>query len=225
MTNRVIGAVVFNLASRSQRGLWTILGGSRCTQLYCARFIRVLDGVVGLQWVGAVGRGATQVENHWSRQYGDVVISQLLTWSFFATTICLVTLQRAGALMRRRDCVFFPPHEPTLLTQTPKQSIAMSVSGLGKFGHRTSASSQLLCLADCSKVRRNAVPSPQGAFWGLIPPQTKLQATPNLIMKHHKSLEFLPNLGMSRPLWTYVKPPLLRTLWRNTGTLVDFGER
>ena len=45
---------------------------------------------------------------------------------------------------------------------------------------------------------REAVPSPCRAFVG-FPPQTKLQATPNWIMKHYKSVEFLSNFRMSSP--------------------------
>jgi len=37
-----------------------------------------------------------------------------------------------------------------------------------------------------------------GLLWA-FPPQTKLQATPNWIMKHYKSVEFLSNFRMSSP--------------------------
>ena len=41
-----------------------------CAQLYYICIIRVLDGIVGLQWAAVIGRGTKKLENHFARKKG-----------------------------------------------------------------------------------------------------------------------------------------------------------
>jgi len=47
----------------------------------------------------------------------------------------------------------------------------------------------------------SSVPAPRGVLVCLTP-QTKLQVTPNLNMKHYKLVEFLSNLNVNPPCTT-----------------------
>jgi len=65
-----------------------------------------------------------------------------------------------------------------------------------------------------------ASPVATGGFWGLAPPQTKLQVPPNWNIKHYKSNEFLKIFRLSSPPAQTQSPPaekqtpLLKTFWR-----------
>ena len=69
-----------------------------------------------------------------------------------------------------------------------------------------------LCSTNIQRTNIFTSPVATGGFWGLAPPN-KLQASPNWIMKHYKSVKFLSNFRMSSPL-NKRTASLLKTLWR-----------
>jgi len=92
-------------------------------------------------------------------------------------------------------------------TSVDNPAVSKSRLAMGKTSFKREQSSVFAYLVDLSILNQSR------RHGGLIP-LNKAPSPPNGIMKHYESVKFQPNFRMPMHSWTSVKPPLLKTFWR-----------